>query len=249
MEGTIADIPTVDGETPGSVMWLYRRVRDDILNGSLPAGQRISQVRLADSLGVSRPTLREALRMLQNEGLLQAEHNRQMRVAPLDLEDFEQLCLLRLAVEPMGVRITVPRLTDAEIAEVTAHEATTTRLHSEHDFAGAEDAHERFHGLLFSHAGARLNRMAAELRQAAERYRQLLSRLGNEGAIAQIASADHDAIVAAAADRDGELCADLVAQHITRVGIVSISLIEPTFHPQLLHAASKKSHGASRSRR
>jgi DNA-binding GntR family transcriptional regulator len=108
--------PDGDVEVRGSAMWIYRQVRADILNGRLEPGAKVSQVQLAASLGVGRPTLREALRMLQNEGLVQAEHNRQMRVAPLELDDFEQLCALRLAVEPMAVQLSVPYLTDTDLA-------------------------------------------------------------------------------------------------------------------------------------
>ncbi|WP_445183581.1 GntR family transcriptional regulator [Pseudonocardia sp. Cha107L01] len=108
--------PAGDVEVRGSALWIYRQVRADILNGRLEPGAKVSQVQLAASLGVGRPTLREALRMLQNEGLVQAEHNRQMRVAPLELDDFEQLCALRLTVEPMAVQLSVPYLTDTESA-------------------------------------------------------------------------------------------------------------------------------------
>src|ERR1700738_2862879 len=60
---------------PG-VRGVYTKLRDDILGGRLRPGQVLNQVHLARELGVSRTPLREALRMLQAEGLVRSEHHR-----------------------------------------------------------------------------------------------------------------------------------------------------------------------------
>ena len=62
---------------------VYQRVREAILEGEIAPGSTMSQVALADELGISRTPLREALRMLQSEGLVDAERNRRVRVAPV----------------------------------------------------------------------------------------------------------------------------------------------------------------------
>ncbi|MEU6147524.1 GntR family transcriptional regulator [Streptomyces sp. NPDC047081] len=223
----------------GGAMWAYVRVRDAILSGELPPGQRVSQVQLAERLGIGRPTLREALRMLQNEGLIQAEHNRQVRVAPLELADFEQLCALRLTVEPMAVRLSVPHLTDAELTEIAKADAENARLHKELDFAGAAAVHRCFHAWLFRHAGDRIRRMADDLWRSAERYRRLMVGQQHDlGALAQLADADHAAILRAAQERDGATCADLVAQHISKVSTITLSLIDSTRDPWVLRTAA-----------
>ena len=74
-----------------SALRAYEQLRDAIMSGELPAGARLSQVALANRFGVSRTPLREAVRRLQSEGLLDSEHNRQVRVAGLDLKDLENL--------------------------------------------------------------------------------------------------------------------------------------------------------------
>ena len=66
------------------VMHSHREVRRAILDGRLRPGQEISQLQLAERLGVSRTPLREALRILQNEGLVLAETWRRVRIARLD---------------------------------------------------------------------------------------------------------------------------------------------------------------------
>src|SRR3954453_2817779 len=61
--------------------YVHRTIREAILDGTLEPGTTMSQVMLADELGVSRTPLREALRMLQNEGLIESEPNRRVRVS------------------------------------------------------------------------------------------------------------------------------------------------------------------------
>lgn len=68
---------------------VYTRLREMLLNGEIPAGAILSQVKLARQLGVSTTPLREAMRLLQAEGLLIAEHNRRSQVAPLDPGDID----------------------------------------------------------------------------------------------------------------------------------------------------------------
>ncbi|WP_164478553.1 GntR family transcriptional regulator [Mycolicibacterium stellerae] len=225
----------------GGAMWAYGKVRAAILSGDLPPGGRVSQVQLADRLGIGRPTLREALRMLQNEGLIRAEHNRQVRVAPLELGDFEDLCALRLAVEPMAVRLSVPLLTDEDLVQIITAEQETSRLNRELDFVCAAASHQRFHSLMFSHAGERVRRTADDLWQTAERYRRLMIGKNDDlDAVARLADADHAAIRRAAEDRDGAVCADLVAQHISKVSTVTLSLIDSSHDSRVLRTATSR---------
>ena len=60
---------------------VYSSLRESILNGAIAPGSFLSQVQLASNLGVSRGPLREAVRMLQREGLVEAEVNRRGRVS------------------------------------------------------------------------------------------------------------------------------------------------------------------------
>src|SRR5262249_61656538 len=93
------------------------RLRSAILGGDPAPTAPLSQVRLAARLGVSRPPLREALRMLQREGLIDSEPNRRVRVAKLSLADLEQLYAGRVLIEALAVRLTVPAYTVDDLAE------------------------------------------------------------------------------------------------------------------------------------
>ena len=92
---------------PRDMTWtVYTSLRESILNGALPPGESLSQVQLATKLGVSRGPLREAVRMLQREGLVEAEVNRRGRVSSFSIDDLEQLYAMRIVHESLAIRIT-----------------------------------------------------------------------------------------------------------------------------------------------
>src|SRR3954453_21679610 len=86
--------------------------REAILRGEIPAGQATSQNTLARNLGAGRTPVREALRLLQREGLVLSEPNPRVRIAELSAPDAEELYVMRIALEAVAIRITVPTLTD-----------------------------------------------------------------------------------------------------------------------------------------
>jgi DNA-binding GntR family transcriptional regulator len=74
---------------------LHAYLRECVLDGTLTPGTKLSQVALADQLGVSRTPLREVLRMLQEEGLVEIEPNQRTRVAGLDPQELDEIYACR----------------------------------------------------------------------------------------------------------------------------------------------------------
>src|SRR3954466_7399664 len=99
-----------------NVEQVYRRVREAILGGEIAPGSAMSQVALADELGVSRTPLREALRLLQSEGLVDAQANRRVTVKPISAGDLEELVVMRVVLETEAVRRSVDRLLREDVA-------------------------------------------------------------------------------------------------------------------------------------
>src|SRR5690348_18229978 len=97
---------------------LHEYLRRLILDGAIPNGASFSQVELAERLGVSRTPLREAMRMLQAEGMVQSEHNRRTRVTALDVGDIDTVYGSRVLLEATGVLVTVPLLDQSKINEL-----------------------------------------------------------------------------------------------------------------------------------
>src|SRR3954466_7502581 len=144
---------TRDGQ---HVALVHTRLRDAILRGELPAGQTTSQVTLARDLDVGRTPLREALRMLQREGLVVSEPNRRVRIAELSTAAAEALYVMRIALEAVAIRITVPTLTSTDIAELEGYMAQMDHYMRADDRRGLRLPHRAFHDRLVSAAGERV---------------------------------------------------------------------------------------------
>jgi DNA-binding GntR family transcriptional regulator len=206
---------------------VHDRLRRAILRGELDPMAPISQVRLAATLGVSRTPLREALRMLQREGLISSEPNRRVRVAELSMTDLEQLYASRVLVEALAVRLTVPRYTPADLADLHASLTEMRRLSEERDLDAWEAAHRRYHELLRRHAGERIQRLARELSDHSERYRRVYMA---EAQAWSTAAREHAAIVDACAEGGGPASVQLV-RHLARTALTLIASVDPEHEP------------------
>jgi DNA-binding GntR family transcriptional regulator len=234
--------PTAVEEPQGSTMHVYALLRAAILRGDLAPESAISQVRLARDIQVSRAPVREALRLLQTDGLVTAEHNRRMRVAPLTVSDLEQIYALRLVAEPLGVRLTVPQLTSDELdAIAAAHEEVAAGYRATPGPLPYEP-HRRFHTMLTRGSGPRLRGHIEEMWDLSERYRQLL-RAGTPAA--DLAIRGHEAIVDAARERDAELCSELVAVDLARIALLMLESLDPSHDPHAFRETIQRTLGGT----
>ena len=93
-------------------------IRKMILNGTLKPGEKVNQVQLAESLNISRGPIREALRMLQNEGLIIHETNKGTYVTTLSYQDAYEIYTLRALLEAKAAELAVPHLTEREFSKL-----------------------------------------------------------------------------------------------------------------------------------
>src|ERR671916_2505167 len=93
----------------------YERIRGYVLGGELPPGARLGQVELAERLGISRTPVREALRRLAGEGLVDFHSNRGFRVADLGLDAVLRRLEVRAILEPGIARLAAQRQTERDV--------------------------------------------------------------------------------------------------------------------------------------
>ncbi len=93
---------------PSLVRLAADAVRDMVLSSELRPGDRLVEERLTEQLGISRPPLREALRLLEQEGLLVSIPRRGVIVTPLTTQDLYEIYTLRTAYERMAIELGVP---------------------------------------------------------------------------------------------------------------------------------------------
>jgi DNA-binding GntR family transcriptional regulator len=94
----------------------YQQLRDWIVQGVLEPGEQLRDQELADRLGVSRTPVREALRRLEDEGLVETAKNRWTRVKPINLAEAEQIYPIRAVLDSLALRLALPHLTKASLS-------------------------------------------------------------------------------------------------------------------------------------
>lgn len=220
--------PALQGSVPAdaapvdSVELAYTWIRNQILTGQLRPGSVVSQVRLANELQISRTPLREALRQLTSEGLVISDFNRRIRISELDLDDFDEIYAMRLALEPLGINATVPRLTIKQKDQLREHVAVMGRAIDQRDIELFRDHHKGFHLGLVQRSGWRLNRTVTELWDHSERYRLAYLHLdqGRDDILSherfRISQDEHEQILEAALAGDSTLCSHRLVAHLQR---------------------------------
>jgi len=139
-----------------------RRLRAEILGGILPPGERVVEEQLTARYRISRAPLREALRQLAQQGLVEHLPRRGVRVAALSAEDADELFGLRNVLERYAVELAYARPEPASRAGLTSALEEMAAAAESGDAYRQNDAHQRFHVEVVALAGQRHLRQAFE---------------------------------------------------------------------------------------
>jgi DNA-binding GntR family transcriptional regulator len=190
-----------------------RHLREQIINGALAPGQHVNEARITRELQLSRSPVREALRILEAEGLVTLEPHRGAHVRTLSDDELREIFDVRLMFETHALRAGSSRLTVETLAplKLAADDARAALA------AGAmEPWHQaslRLHDGLVALAGnSHLQRLYEELKVSLRRYQLSLIALPQQPERSQ---REHEAIVAALESADLERAVDEVTAHIT----------------------------------
>jgi len=212
----------------------YVRIKQAILQCKFEPGSRVSQVRIADLLGLSRTPVREALRLLEKEGLVTSERGRQVVISQTTMTDLDELYALRIKLDTATALLTAGSLTDGDLSEMRDC-LRAMELHcAPGDFTLFDEAHQNFHMVVIRPAGQRHVDYSAQLNEHAERYRHIY--MGQENSYRQ-SKVEHEAILEACVARTSGRVARLLAEHYARIALTIIAQIEPQFEPRLVRSA------------
>ena len=187
-------------------------LRDMIIEGELPAGERINETALYPRLGVSRTPLREALKALASEGLVELVPNRGAVVRRFTLDDVTHMLEAIKVIETFAVRAACQRAGADEISSLQL-------LHTQmRDCYRAKDRLEYFKLNQDIHTGlvrAGHNDTLAGMHAALQARLKRIRYIGNEApAKWSGAMAEHEEMMAALKDRDGDALAEVVGRHM-----------------------------------
>ncbi len=132
---------------------VHAYLRECILDGTLTPGTKLSQVSLAEQLGISRTPLREVLRMLQEEGLVEIEPNQRTRVAGLDPAELDDTYACRILLETLAVSMTINSFGPDGRMDAGRLLDTMRRTALTGDFGAWFAAHADYHRLITRGAG------------------------------------------------------------------------------------------------
>lgn len=221
-----------------STEFAHRLIRERILEGEMPAGSTVSQAALAQSIGVSRTPLREAVRRLQSEGLLVGEPNQRLRVAEISPEDLDQLYAIRIGTESTALRAGVPLMEQGMIDRLGECIAEMESLALAGNLGSIDQPHREFHRLLIEPAGERFSLLSDTLWDHTSRYRALYLRSQVEPVEVLLAAhRDHQEILEAVRAGDGVTAALALADHFERTAFAVFEVIAPEFEPVLMPQA------------
>ncbi len=203
-------------------------LRNDILNGDFPPGERLIELQLTERYGVGRAAIRSAIVELSTEGLVVHETNRGAAVRRVSIEEAVEIAQARSALESLLARLAAERATEAERSELTQIVADMRTAVSSNRHA------------YYSELNRLLHRRIREISRHSIAS-ELVANLRNRGAHHQFRLAtmpgrstdslpQHAAIVDAIVAGDGDAAADAMRLHLASVQDVLSSWVEQSGH-------------------
>ncbi len=201
-------------------------IRSDILSGVFPFGSRLKIADLADRYNTSHMPIREALRLLNGEGLVDMEPNKGVRVRKVDRAFIENLFDVRVAIEVMQARRAAERITPEQITELHAARLDFENKAQRGDVGELLACNLHFHGIISAASGN------TEATSIEIRHWRILPALwksfGYPKSRIPVVIDDHRHIENAIATHDVESATALTAAHTLRAKINMLEVLEQT---------------------
>lgn len=202
---------TIDAGEMTKTQAAYSSIRRDIEAGVFPPGARLRVRELQTRLGFSPTPIREALRMLQSDGIVTNSPHQGMTVTSHEPEELEEVYRLREVIEPLAAEFAARRRTDEQIAHlISVHEGLGRAIDEGKDSLAAE-LNAQFHAAIVEASGSRL-------------VDDMYSRLGVVLPLtglwlrsrADLSYSEHETILKAIREGDSDAAAEAMRRHVDR---------------------------------
>ncbi|MBR4113901.1 MAG: GntR family transcriptional regulator [Anaerotignum sp.] len=192
---------------------VFNTLRDAILTGKLVPGERLMENQLAEKLGVSRTPVREALRMLELENLVELVPRKGAQVLDMSEKDIVNILEVRSALEGLATSVACKKMTKEDLQQLKNMEVDFEKAVAENDVEHFVDIDEDFHDLIFAATeNDKLINIFRNLRIQLYRYRMAQAK-NNETSMSTIV-AHHRSIIRAIENHDSEEGASIAQGHI-----------------------------------
>jgi len=199
----------------------YRRLLDGIRAGDFRPGQRLREVDLATRLNVSRTPVREAIRRLASEGLVELAPGRGVMIIELNRQQVRELYFLRGTLEGAAARLAAQHASESEIASFRLILEEIARV--EGDPMQVARLNREFHRQIYDAAHNRY--LARALSQLSDSLALLPGTTFQTPGRPEVAQVEHAAMVDAIERRDADRAEAVTREHIERAGMTRVSMM------------------------
>lgn len=203
---------------------VFHTLREAILKGDLKPGERLMELQLADKLGVSRTPIREAIRMLEQEGLAVTMPRKGAEVAKMTLKDMEDVLEIREALDELAVKIACEKISQEQLKHLTEVKEEFEISTRTGDVKKIAEADVSFHDAIYEATGnSKLVAMLNNLREQVYRYRvEYIKDPKNY----PILIAEHEAIVEGLKNHDKTAAMLAMQEHVKNQAVAVKDVIQ-----------------------
>lgn len=192
---------------------VFNTLREAILRGDLVPGERLMELQLAAKLGVSRTPIREAIRMLEQEGLAITIPRKGAIVAGMTEKDMQDVLEIREALEELSVQVACDKITEEEVARLRENMENFEDSLKSGDLKRMAEADVEFHDVIYQATdNPKLINMLNNLREQMYRYRvEYLKNPSNHEQLLR----EHEAIYRGIMEKDKDAVTEMIRKHIS----------------------------------
>lgn len=191
---------------------VYDRIREDILNGIYKEQEELKEATLGEKMGVSRTPVREALRQLELEGLVEIIPNKGARVTGITKKDIEDIYQIRYLLEGLSARWATEHVTEEQLDKMEETLYLTDFHAGKGNFPQVYELDSQFHELMYEASGSKmLNHILSDFHMYVTRIRKTsLSNVTRS----KNSTEEHRAILEAIKERDADKAEQCAHEHV-----------------------------------
>ncbi len=203
---------------------VFNTLREAILRGDLKPGERLMELQLAAKLGVSRTPIREAIRMLEQEGLAVTVPRKGAEVARMTLKDMEDVLEVREALDELAVRIACQKISEEQLERLRQVKRNFEMNTKSKDVKKIAESDVKFHDIIYEAAdNPKLGSILNNLREQAYRYRVEYLK---DASSYPVLIREHETILEGLEARDCEKATKAMHEHVENQAVAVKAVIE-----------------------
>lgn len=191
---------------------VFQTLREAILRGTIKPGERLMEIQLSQQLGVSRTPVREAIRMLELEGLVNMTPRKGAAVAAISEKSLRDVLEVRCALEELSVRLACERMSWEQFEQLRTANVKFAQVAESEDITVIAKSDEAFHDIIYySTDNDKLILLLNQLREQMYRYRVEHIKMKERRSLL---IREHQEIIDALRERDSQTAVLVMRRHI-----------------------------------